>query len=677
MMDEGNVNDMGGQDDISLSGISFPSLNLMYSHEENDIIAGASTSDIVGEQIQNLPSDDTSSADEISSTNNDMNVTPRRVNPTNRTMEILGGQTTMNHSIHMIHNPTTDNKHDEYDDDGYPTDENTIHSFTQPKERQVKRLSILQLARNRILPSKKSDSEPKVANNTAEPEVVVDDESFLANVEATNVENTSGDDASFLATSKLEDAPTADFDSTTGRNHEADSYYDVHADTLSKGTVSTKASIGDQLLKESKVAAQMTRNPHDIAADNQSSASPYSYKRAFVDNVTLGSNFTSTCSALTDEYTYDARKIGMDEAIEKPNISRKIVQPGNDNIINGSYSGPACADTGDVVPQSDKSYEESLARPPQPFVSDQSPEAMASYENSEHLTRIVSFQGEDSEGYVDEEAAQKNAGGRNNSSGGICVWYSSSSRFVKLIILSSVLLMLISVGSLALALLLPREEPTNVNGVNDIVQQNDESKVDIMMLIPFQDTRSPTPPKAESTIVPTYMPSTVQEEDCISGATCYEEGSTCTDGSTESCCGETFDSFVCDCANVDDGKLQFMCRYTDSCFAPSCETLNPSSLSTATPTLTPSKAPSSTIYAISAVSENPSMIPTSKPPTQPPTLVPSNEPTGQPSNEVSIHAFRIVILSYNFPLTFFLHDIHNTYYSPQHVQLLSQQNFQL
>ena len=603
MMNEANANDTGGQDDISLSGISFPSLNLMYSHEENDIIspddttssdAGTSTSNIVGDQIQNLPSDDTSSADEISSTKNDMNVTPRRVNPTNRTMQILGGQTTMHHSIHMIHNPTTDNKHDEYDDDGYPTDENTIHSFTQPKEKHVKRLSILQLARNRIL-SKKSNSEPKVANNTAEPRVVADDESFLANVDATNVENTSGDDASFLATSKVEDAPTADFDSTTGRTNEADSYYDVHADTLSKGTV----SIGDQLLNESKMAVQMTRNLHDIAADNQSSASPYSYKRAFVDNVTLGSNFTSTCSALTDEYTYDARKIGMDEAIEKPNISQKIVQPGNDNIINRSYSGPACADTGDVVPQSDKSYEESLARPPQPFVSDQSPEAMASYENSEHLTRIVSFQGEDSEGYVDEEAAQKYAGGRSKSSGGLCVWYSSSSRFVKLLILSSVLLMFISVGSLALALLLPSEEPTNANGVS-VSQQNDESKVDIMMLIPFQDTRSPIPPKAESTIVPMY-----------------------------------------------------------------------------TPTLTPSKAPSSTIYSTSAVSENPSMIPTSKPPTQPPTLVPSNEPTAKPSNEVSIHAFRIVILSYDFPLTFFLHNIHNTSYSPQHVQLLSQQNFQL
>ena len=643
MMDEANANDTGGQDDISLSGISFPSLNLMYSHEENDIIspddttssdAGTSTSNIVGDQIQNLPSDDTSSADEISSTNNDMNVTPRRVNPTNRTMQILGGQTTMHHSIHMIHNPTTDNKHDEYDDDGYPTDENTIHSFTQPKEKHVKRLSILQLARNRIL-SKKSNSEPKVANNTVEPRVVADDESFLANVDATNVENTSGDDASFLATSKVEDAPTADFDSTSGRTNEADSYYDVHADTLSKGTV----SIGDQLLNESKMAVQMTRNLHDIAADNQSSASPYSYKRAFVDNVTLGSNFTSTCSALTDEYTYDARKIGMDEAIEKPNISQKIVQPGNDNIINRSYSGPACADTGDVVPQSDKSYEESLARPPQPFVSDQSPEAMASYENSEHLTRIVSFQGEDFEGYVDEEAAQKYAGGRSESSGGLCVWYSSSSRFVKLLILSSVLLMFISVGSLALALLLPSEEPTNANGVS-VAQQNDESKVDIMMLIPFQDTRSPTPPKAGSTIVPTYMPSAIREEDCISGATCYEEGSTCTDGSTETCCGETFDSFVCDCANVDDGKLQFMCRYTDACFAPSCETPGPSSLSTATPTLTPSKASSSTIYAISAVSENPSMIPTSKPPTQPPTLVPSNEPTRKPSNEVSIHALR-------------------------------------
>jgi len=58
---------------------------------------------------------------------------------------------------------------------------------------------------------------------------------------------------------------------------------------------------------------------------------------------------------------------------------------------------------------------------------------------------------------------------------------------------------------------------------------------------------------------------------CAANALCDEEGSSCTDGTTEACCGETYDSFTCDCAKNMDGKLEYMCMYTDACFGP-CET---------------------------------------------------------------------------------------------------------
>eukprot|EP00571_Detonula_confervacea_P009451 CAMPEP_0172328862 /NCGR_PEP_ID=MMETSP1058-20130122/60571_1 /TAXON_ID=83371 /ORGANISM="Detonula confervacea, Strain CCMP 353" /LENGTH=686 /DNA_ID=CAMNT_0013045995 /DNA_START=34 /DNA_END=2094 /DNA_ORIENTATION=+ len=62
---------------------------------------------------------------------------------------------------------------------------------------------------------------------------------------------------------------------------------------------------------------------------------------------------------------------------------------------------------------------------------------------------------------------------------------------------------------------------------------------------------------------------------CDSGAVCLEEGSTCTNGLTETCCGETFDSFKCECSNG-----QYVCRYTDKCMHPSCDKTEPPSPAT-------------------------------------------------------------------------------------------------
>jgi len=581
-----------GQDECSLSGSSFHTLNMIHSQEAGEI----------------TPSHDVTTSD------NDIN----GINPNN----MDGG---MNHTIQNFSN----DHHDDESDDGYPTDERTIHSFTRPKEKELKRQTILQLARNRLAKKKP----PKDFSNDS-PEQAADDSStdssFLAGVDVADVENTP-DDSSFLVNADVDNAPD-EFESVgnMGENNDADSNYDVYASTLSRASASTRAStIGDQILKDSYMAAQMTRNGNP-GADDQS-ASTYSYRRAYIDNATLGSNsnFTSTCSALTDDYTFHARRTGMSEAI-KTNAPHHNTFHGD---IKRTVSGPVDADTGAMIPPSDKSHEESLARPPSPRLSNHS-----AYENPEHLARIVSY-GE-GEGYVDEEAARKFANS-DEEKNGCCGWFTSSSRMVKIVVMFSILLMFLSVASLALAYLLPQEKNvgTDSSARSSVVANNGDEKIqggidiiedvsrqnDVGTLVPTGSPTPPAPSSAHSTVAPSALADT---RSCDVGLSCFEDGSRCTDGTTESCCGETFDSFVCDCANV-DGNLKYMCFFTDACLIQSCETF-------ATPT--PSKAPESIIYTTSAITGSPTkqpfMAPTlvpSKRPTQLPTEKPSNQPTAIPS----------------------------------------------
>ena len=70
----------------------------------------------------------------------------------------------------------------------------------------------------------------------------------------------------------------------------------------------------------------------------------------------------------------------------------------------------------------------------------------------------------------------------------------------------------------------------------------------------------------------------VTADACEVGAACFEEGSSCTDGTTETCCGKIYDSFRCDCSYG-----QYQCLNTDACMMPSCET------ETDAPTGAPSK----------------------------------------------------------------------------------------
>lgn len=74
-------------------------------------------------------------------------------------------------------------------------------------------------------------------------------------------------------------------------------------------------------------------------------------------------------------------------------------------------------------------------------------------------------------------------------------------------------------------------------------------------------------------IVPTPSgpPQPVAAIVCAQGELCTDLGDVCADGTTEDCCGETFDSFVCTCENG-GGGLKFQCKATEACKDKVCTT---------------------------------------------------------------------------------------------------------
>jgi len=631
-------------------------------------------------------------------------------------------------------------------DDGYPTDEHTLPSLTTPpqkEKKELKRMNILQLARNRLAKKKAKDfgvgvgSNKDISNNitTSDSSGVEvynddgddDDDSFLADdvVEVADIDNNKReDDSSFLINAIVDDFPSPNHNDFTNSYHTAagekeehngdidmDSCYDVHASTLSRASASTKgaSTIGDQILKDSALMVQMARNATANPAnttttttttanktavldnnnnnhhDSQSATSAYSYRRAY-DNATLGSYYTSTCSALTDEYFYDAnaRKTGMSKAIIKGKRSTQgggLTDNGDNGDINNiqrtTSSGPIDLDNGAIVTNDNTNHVESLALPPPHILSHQT----SSYESSEHLTRIVSY-GE-CEGYVDERAMMASSsssrgkydGSRNTKTFGYyCGWFTSSSRLVKFIVLFSILLMLVSVASVALALFLPKERTTFGGVVNgspsrystapgnnkdvtkggggsdkneDVSRQNDVSVVTTTTTL-GDSTDSPTPgPYGAFSFVTSSLPDDDDPLLCYEDAPCASEGLTCTDGTTESCCGKTYDSYVCECrsstdANANDGvdgvvdgnHLKYRCDYTDACLDRSCDgetTLDLEDMFTTSAII--NNAP--TIAPIDDDSDAPTKEPTSNDPTsgpsEGPTQVPSREPSNQPT----------------------------------------------
>ena len=104
-------------------------------------------------------------------------------------------------------------------------------------------------------------------------------------------------------------------------------------------------------------------------------------------------------------------------------------------------------------------------------------------------------------------------------------------------------------------------------------------------------TWSPTTAPPPNTPFPTYNSNTdlipitslslppsipiLPPEQCASNLPCSSEFTQCTDGTTESCCNNTYESFICNCeTSLESGELQWMCYYTDACFIPSCDDEN-------------------------------------------------------------------------------------------------------
>ena len=398
----------------------------------------------------------TSSAGDTSSDTDNNNST--KMKPTDITRQILSnseGQTIMDHFM-----VTNSNEYEDYDD--YPTDENTLSSLDGMKE---KRLNLLQLARKHLVKKEPVASTPKRSNISTEiPHINVineshtvddiDGDSFLGNVDCTNVENST----SFLESAAVQDAPTLKSVNGEVGDNDVESYYNIHASTLSRASISTKTStIGDQLLKESYIASKMTRNDNiNLLANNQSSStSQYSYKRAFENGVTLGGSSTYDCSALTEDYCYDAHRIGLGLPSERVdyNEDREQTTPNRSS---------------DMIDETDPNH------------------------NNEHLKRVLSYGGE-VEGYVDEEEAHKYSPAESRKSASSCTWFTSSTRFAKLIVFVSLVLLFVSVASVSLALLMPEEEgeisrAETIASSSTLVNSTDENDQEVDITVVDNDT---------------------------------------------------------------------------------------------------------------------------------------------------------------------------------------------
>ncbi|KAL7440436.1 hypothetical protein ACHAXH_006871 [Discostella pseudostelligera] len=514
----------------------------------------------------------------------------------------------------------TQNYFDSYDDedDGYPTDEHTINSWAQSRGTEAKRLNFLQRARDRLAAMSHAD--------IVVQDVDADDSSFLVNVLVEDIEIAPNDslpldndcDNDFLVNAQVEDvdveqqsvgssflvhAGIVDSATNSGRRND----YDMYASTLSKADSTNPATLGDLI----------SRDSHKVGRDENQSIDTYSYGRAYIDNATLGeSNFTSNYSALTDDYCYDARKVGMSEAI-KANIIHEVEPHGDGS--NGYHSGvvdsPPRAAVATTAPESDHSLVESLPAPPPPRQSSQAND-ITLYKNAEDLQRVVSF-GEGS-GYVDEEAAMRYADTNKRYCRWNCSWFTSSSRWVKLIVLCSMLMFLGSVTTLVLAFFWPDV----INGGSD--DSSVSSRLDEAVNATGENIQEGRPPSAEDA----PFQSVLVLDDCYAGAQCSEEGMRCADGSTESCCGETYNSFVCDCA-IMEGTLQYTCISTDACLAP-CDSSVPE-VSTSSPWIPSSEPSQPPVFSDS---------PTNDPLQQvliidSPSNRPSPEPTETPMSKVS------------------------------------------
>ena len=77
-------------------------------------------------------------------------------------------------------------------------------------------------------------------------------------------------------------------------------------------------------------------------------------------------------------------------------------------------------------------------------------------------------------------------------------------------------------------------------------------------------------PTVSATQIPVaYVVDDNIKEECSPNSICYQEGTVCSSGQ-EDCCGVIHASLECECADVGDENLQYMCFHTEACMSP-CE----------------------------------------------------------------------------------------------------------
>lgn len=137
---------------------------------------------------------------------------------------------------------------------------------------------------------------------------------------------------------------------------------------------------------------------------------------------------------------------------------------------------------------------------------------------------------------------------------------------------------------------LRRGEVHHLNNVNKKQQKADGLEEDVAfwtnMVRRTQDLSMPTTPTPPG--------------GCSEGASCSAVGAECSDGTTEECCDDVFDSFICECGENDAGDLVYTeCRFTDACLGapatcPTPEPTPPPVVATPFPTPFPTNPPVST-----------------------------------------------------------------------------------
>ena len=340
----------------------------------------------------------------------------------------------------------------------------------------------------------------------------------------------TNDESSFLATKEVEDVPTTQLrldiaeDMMNDGSDVEDDSYNPYLSTLSRASGSTKEAsiVGEMLLNDSKIASNMARaratgmisgnikGEEQNDEDDGQTLSTYSYRRAFADNVTLGSAHTSNLSTITDDYSYEAkRRVGVAEAIApKP-------------VIKRSPSGPVDMDTcRPVVESKDEasasSYPTTGSYPmPPPIFRVNDASNFNLYENQENLQRIVSFGG--GEGFVDEEAAERfgplRRGNGNSKSYGCCNWFTSAPREVKLLMFGSVLLLLVSAISVSIGILLQKDAQSTgafVASSNSIANKDGgDNNINAVIVETPSMTPSLTPSSAGSPFESNQFPSSI------------------------------------------------------------------------------------------------------------------------------------------------------------------------